>query len=81
MVPGRYAQRIHPGGGQIKAAVILNGLAIGNWKIERKSKGSIVLVQPFESLPVEILPLLEAEAQDLGRYLQVETELRVGSID
>jgi hypothetical protein len=81
MVPDRYAKQVHPGGGMLKATVILDGLAVGNWKVERKKSRATAVIQPFEPLPAEALPLLETEAQDLGRFLEEDMGLRIEQIE
>lgn len=77
MVSEAYARRLHPGGGQIKACLIVDGRARGTWRIERHKHTSTVVVEPFEPLDADILPALEVETQDIGRFLHQTTALRV----
>jgi hypothetical protein len=74
-----WARRVHPGGGIIHPVLLVDGQAQGTWKTRRRSqRGRPVLevqVQPFERLAGEILPLLEAEAADLGRFLGDQSAL------
>ena len=79
MVPEAHARRIHPGGGIIKATLIVDGRAVGIWRSERKKNEMTIVIEPFESLSAKIKPALEAEVQDLGRFTQQETGLRVES--
>lgn len=75
MVQADYAQRIHPGGGLIRASVIVDGEARGNWRMEHKRAATTITVEPFESFGADIVPGLEAEAQDIGRFLNVNARL------
>jgi hypothetical protein len=79
MVPEAYARRIHPGGGIIKATVIVDGRALGIWRSERKKNSTTIVIEPFEPLNADIRHALEAEVEDLGRFFQQETYLRVES--
>jgi hypothetical protein len=78
MVSDTFARRIHPGGGIIKSTVIVDGRAVGIWRSERKKNKTTIVIEPFESLSAKIKSALEAEVQDLGRFTQQETSLRVG---
>jgi DNA glycosylase AlkZ-like len=70
-----YARRIHPGGGILNAALLVDGQALGTWRIQRRRGGLEVQVEPFEPLAPAWLPALEAEVADVGRFLGVEAEL------
>ena len=74
-VPERYARRIHPGGGILHPAVLVDGLAAGRWKTARKKARLDVIVEPFESLAGEAVRQLEAEVRDLARFLETEVRL------
>lgn len=75
MVDAAYAKRIHPGGGLIHPAVIAAGRAVGIWRQERKRTATLIVVEPFETLDAPVQASLEAEAQDIGRFLGQEVRL------
>ncbi len=77
MVADAFAKRVHPGGGLIRACLLVDGEATANWKLQKRRRGIRVLVEPFAPLEPWILPLLEAEVQSLGRFLNANAELRV----
>lgn len=77
MVADAYAKRVHPGGGLISACLLVDGEAKANWKLEKRRTGLRVIVEPFEALDRSILPLLEAEVESLGRFLNAKAELRL----
>ncbi len=79
MVADAYAKRVHPGGGMIRSCVLIDGEAKANWKLEKRRAGIRVLVEPFKALDDADLPLLEAEAASLGRFLNSSAELRLTS--
>lgn len=76
-VPPQYAKRVNAGGGILHPALLVDGRVVGIWKGERKKGHLDVLVQPFKQLAHEVYPGLEAEANDLGRFLGVEAALQV----
>ena len=77
MVADEFAKQVHPGGGMIRACVTIDGAARAAWKLEKRRKGARVTVSPFDSLNTEVISLLEAEAQSLGRFLARSVELRM----
>ncbi|HEX9615787.1 MAG TPA: winged helix DNA-binding domain-containing protein [Anaerolineales bacterium] len=76
-VPPEHARRINAGGGIIHAAVLVDGRALGTWRIEKKRDRLEILVDPFEALDPLLLPELETEAEDIGRFYGLETGLQI----
>ena len=64
-----YARQVHPGGGMIRASLLVDGRLCGTWKSRALKSGLRVEVTPFEPLPENVLPPLEADVADLGRFL------------
>ena len=75
MVEEAFAKRVHPGGGLIRACLLVDGEAKANWKLEKRRAGIRVVVEPFETLVPSTLPYLETEAESLGRFLNTVAEL------
>lgn len=80
MVKPEYAKRLHPGGGLIRACVIIAGEAVANWKLERRRKSARIVVAPFQALDTAALPLMQAEAERLSRFLGRELALRIEEV-
>ncbi len=80
--PAEYARRIHPGGGIIRPALMVDGRALGTWMRNRRGQRLAITVKAFRDLPAEIIPALEDEAADIGRFLGMPAALSVvpGSI-
>jgi hypothetical protein len=75
--PG-FARRIQAGGGWIHPAVVVDGRVAGTWRARRAGDRLDVTVEPFgDRLPPGTRPGLDAEVADLGRFLGVETRLRL----
>jgi hypothetical protein len=77
IVSDAYAKRIHPGGGQINQSLIVAGLAIASWRNQHKKNNSTIIIEPFEPISSDLVPYIEAEVQDIGRFLQQETQLQL----
>ena len=77
MVADDFAKRVHPGGGLIRACVIVDGAAIANWKIEKRRKAARLVVTPFEPLNSETVAALHVEAESLSAFLDSPLELRL----
>jgi hypothetical protein len=76
-VPKAYAKRIHPGGGMLRPAVLVDGLAAGVWKIKRGKKGLAVTIEPFGGLKNGVETALEVEVGELGRYYDQAPTLNI----
>ena len=77
LVDPAYARRVHPGGGMLRATLLVDGRLAGTWKTQSLKRGLRVEVDPFEPLPDGVLPALEKEAADLGRFLGQEAQIRL----
>ncbi|MEV4410375.1 winged helix DNA-binding domain-containing protein [Catellatospora sp. NPDC049609] len=67
VVDTAYQQRVFPGGGVIRPAVAVDGLAVGTWA-RHGARG--VRVDAFAALPPEVQAGIEAEAADVTRFLR-----------
>ncbi len=77
VVPPQYTKRINAGGGMLHPTLLVDGRAIGTWKSKRQKNHLDILVEPFNHLPPELHPGLEAEVTDLSRFLGVKTTLHM----
>jgi hypothetical protein len=69
VVAPEHARRIHPGGGTLQPALLIDGVARGTWRMRRRGAGLDVTVQPFDDLPPEVYRAIEREAVDVGRFV------------
>ena len=76
VVSPQYAKRINAGGGMITPTLAVDGRAMGAWKLKRQKSSVDVALKPFEELTAEIQPGLQAEVQDIGRFLEVPARLQ-----
>jgi Winged helix DNA-binding domain len=77
IVPAEHSRQIHPGGGVIRPALLLNGSVIGTWRSQPQRGGRLVEVSPFVPLAAEVRAGLAGEAADVGRFLGTPAILRV----
>ena len=66
-------------GGVIRPTVLLDGRVIGTWRLARKAVSATVEVTPFDSLTKKVRAAIEAEADDIGRFIDIPTELVVAA--
>ena len=71
----QYAKRINAGGGIVHPTVLVDGRVLGTWKSKHLKNHLEVLVEPFEQLAPEIVEELEAEIEDIARFLGVITSI------
>jgi hypothetical protein len=64
-VPARYAKRVHPGGGMLRATATVDGRAVGTWS----SAGGKPKLEPFGRLPAGARTALAKEADDVARFV------------
>jgi Winged helix DNA-binding domain len=73
-----FARRIQAGGGWIHPAVVVDGRVVGTWRARRAGDRLDVTVEPFgDRLPPGSRPGLDAEVEDLGRFLGAGSRLRL----
>ncbi len=73
----KHAKRIHPGGGLLHPALLVDGRAIGTWNVKRHRAHLEVSVEPFEALTVDVQRGLEVDLTDLAHFLGAEAKLNV----
>jgi hypothetical protein len=68
-VDPEHARQIHPGGGVLHPAILVDGRAAGTWTTKRRRKRVEISLRPFPGLgPVD--SELNAEVQDVARFLE-----------
>jgi hypothetical protein len=77
VVPPQYTKRINAGGGMLKPAVLADGRVIGTWKSKRQKNQLDIMLEPFNHLPSEVHPELEAEVIDIAHFLGIKTSLHL----
>jgi winged helix DNA-binding protein len=76
-VPPQYAKRVNAGGGIVHPTVLVDGQVVGTWKSKREKNHLVVMVEPFEQLAPDMYAGLEAETEDIARFLGVKAMLQV----
>ncbi|MGW4379447.1 winged helix DNA-binding domain-containing protein [Kitasatospora sp. NPDC004531] len=66
-VPAAHQKQIRPGGGQIRAAVLTDGLARGTWSWHRDHAEVTLFAPPTEPDPT---PGIATESADIARFLR-----------
>ncbi len=79
MVADEFAKQVHPGGGLIRTCVIADGQAVASWQLVRKRDHVVIQVQPYAMLDSHLIPKIEAEVEDIGRFLNQEAQLAIES--
>ncbi len=65
--PERW-RRIMPGGGLIRATILVDGVAVGTWGMKRKRDSIEVDPSPFADLDAGVREAIRAEVQDVRRF-------------
>lgn len=73
LVPEKYRKEIYHGG-QTVPVVLVNGLASGTWRYERRGKKLNVKVRPFEPFDTATTALVLEEVEDIGRFLGLSVD-------
>jgi Winged helix DNA-binding domain len=61
---------------QVRATFLVDGFVAGAWRIERKKKVAILILEPFGKLTRPTLAALEQEGDALLRFVEEEAETR-----
>jgi hypothetical protein len=75
-VSPEHAKRVLPGGGMLRPVLLVDGRVVATWRRERRRGGWEVELEPFRSLPAAVRRAAEADAEDLGRYLEEPVRLK-----
>ena len=76
-VPAEFRALIHPGGGIVRSAVLIDGQAAGTWQLRRTPTRADLTVTPFAPLPPATRRALDAEAASIAEFLNTPTRLTV----
>jgi Winged helix DNA-binding domain len=63
----------------VQPSLLVDGRVLGTWRQQRLRDRLAVEVEPFEPLDRALLPGIEAEAADLGRFLGTEATVAVAA--
>jgi Winged helix DNA-binding domain len=77
ITPPEHARRVNAGGGMVRPILIVEGLAVGTWRTKRQRNRLDVTIDSFQKLGTDLVRAIEAEAADIGRFLEIETLLSV----
>ncbi|CAN5882058.1 winged helix DNA-binding domain-containing protein [soil metagenome] len=75
VIAPRYAKRLHPGGGFLRPALLVNGRVLGTWRSKPQPNGLQIMVEPFCRLAGEVRSGIETQVEHLGRFLDTNAEL------
>ncbi len=73
-----HVRAIHPGGGVLNAAVVIDGVVRGSWR-KRRGAAQAILVTPFAPLQREEIAAVEADVSDLGRFVGRDVDLEIAT--
>ncbi len=76
-VQSQFAKRINAGGGIVHPTMLVDGQVVGTWKSKRVKDQVVVIVEPFEQVAPGVHERIEAEVEDIGRFLGEEVRLEV----
>jgi hypothetical protein len=65
-VAPEHAQRVHPGGGMVRAVATVDGAAVGTWT--RKRRTGAPVLELFAAVTPQDMQALRADAQDVVRF-------------
>jgi hypothetical protein len=61
---------------QVRATFLVDGFVAGTWKIERKKKSAVLVIEPFGKLAKKTLAELESEGDALLRLAEEDAQVR-----
>ena len=70
LVPRRYQREVYHGG-QTVPVILVDGQAAGVWRYTRQSKTLKITLRPFEPFDQNTKSLIDAEVEDIGRFLKL----------
>lgn len=61
---------------QVRATFLVDGFVAGAWKVERKRKSAILVLEPFGRIARKTLAELEEEGDALLRFVEEDAQAR-----
>lgn len=61
---------------QVRATFLVDGFVAGTWKIERKKKAAVLVIEPFGKIAKKTLADLESEGDALLRFAEEDAQTR-----
>jgi hypothetical protein len=61
--------------GMIHPVVLAGGKIVGRWRLDRSRRQATITVDPFDSLPPGTEAEIQAETENIGRFLDIQVEL------
>ena len=77
MLARERAGDLMPGGGMISPTVAVDGWLVATWKLDARRRPAVLTVTPYGRLDRAVRAGLEAEAADVGRFLDVPVVLEL----
>ena len=77
LIEPRHYKRVYRNQGWLSPVVLLGGRIVGVWFLKSNSGAMTVDVQPFARLSRDVRSGIEAEAAELGRFLDRRCEARI----
>ena len=71
-VPDHLLKRVNAGGGMLRPCVLIDGRLVATWDRRRRAHGLSVRVTCFEELSDSARTQLQAEFDEIGRFLETE---------
>jgi Winged helix DNA-binding domain len=68
VVADTHKRDLHPGGGVLRATVLVDGEAVGTWSHRRRGANIEINVNAFAPFSAQVEELLEREALDVARF-------------
>ncbi|WP_224449886.1 winged helix DNA-binding domain-containing protein [Haloprofundus salilacus] len=75
-IPREHESRVWPGAGIIRPTLVVDGHVTGTWRLDRSRATTAAVVDPFEPFDPDLEVPLRDEVEDVGRFLDIEIELR-----
>ncbi len=74
-VDDEHAAAVHPGGGIIRPTLVVDGVCVATWRIDRPRRVGRVVVRPLVALSSTVIGGLSTEVADIGRFLGQSMEV------
>lgn len=71
-LPLKDRDRVFRKAGQVEAGILVDGKFAGTWRLNRKGKSAVVVVEPFRKIAKARIPAIEREAGKAAKSLGLE---------
>ena len=72
LIERRHKKQVWRPGGHVNAVILVGGRIVGTWRYDKRAKGLVISVTPFEPLSRAVARAVETQARAVARFMGLD---------